>query len=302
MKLLNVILILFLTSFLQFLSAERITKQDSTYAVSPDSSANGNHHDSVPNGVQQESDFQNYLDTLYHNDNFSGIDTFAWDNKMINSGHFNSKDMNDTLHIVLVDSSKCLYYVHPYKNYVTCGFGQRRWIWHYGMDIKLNKGDSVYAALDGIIRVTKFDFRGFGWVVVIRHPSGLETIYGHLLKILVEPNQKVKAGDLVGLGGNTGHSTGSHLHFETRFRGEPFDPNCFINFDTYRLRSDTLVLSKNNFEYLIDLRKAKYCKVRKGDTLYIIAHRYHTTISVLCKLNHISRTKLLRIGMPLRYQ
>jgi murein DD-endopeptidase MepM/ murein hydrolase activator NlpD len=297
-----ILLTILLNVYLQSESAERFGKQDSTYSNSPDSIANGNHHDTIPNGVQQESDFQNYLDTLYHNDNFTGVDTFAWDTKMINSGHFNSKDMNDTLRIVLVDSLKCQYYTHPFRNYITCGFGQRRWLWHYGMDIKLNKGDSVYAAFDGVVRVTKFDYRGFGWVVVIRHPSGLETIYGHLMKILLEPNQKVRAGDLVGLGGSTGRSTGSHLHFETRFRGEPFDPNCFIDFNTYMLKSDTLILSKNNFEYLIDIRKAKYCTVRKGDTLYKIAHRYHTTISVLCKLNNISRKKLLRIGRPLRYQ
>ncbi len=301
MKMFKIFLVAVFTMLVQLTNATGYHKQDSTSVCFQDSVANGNHN-TISNGVQQESDFQNYLDTLYHNDKFSGIDTFAWDNKMINSGHFDSKDMKDTLHIVLADSSKHLYYVHPFKNYITCGFGPRRWIWHLGVDIKLNKGDSVHAAFDGIVRVTKYDRRGFGWVVVIRHPSGLETIYGHLFKVLVETNQIVKAGELIGLGGNTGYSTGSHLHFETRFRGEPFDPNCFIDFNNYKLRSDTLILSRSNFEYLVELRKAKFCYVRKGDTLYKIAHRYHTTINTLCKLNKINRKALLRIGRQLRYQ
>ena len=145
-----------------------MVKQDST------------SQDSLPYTEQQEIDFQQYIDTL-----FQGVDTFAWDNKMINSGHFESKDLKDTIYIVLHDSSKHIYYTHPFKNYITSGFGRRRWLWHYGMDIKLKKGDSVYAAFDGIVRVTKYDRRGFGNVVVIRHPSGLETIYGHLSKVKV---------------------------------------------------------------------------------------------------------------------
>jgi murein DD-endopeptidase MepM/ murein hydrolase activator NlpD len=266
--------------------------------VSPKDTVAAPTPDSVMSPIdQQESDFQNYLDTL-----FLGVDTFAWDNKMINSGHFNSKDMMDTVSALLVDSSKQLFYCHPFKNYITSNFGQRRWMWHYGVDIKLQVGDTVRAAFDGIIRVTKFDRRGFGWVVVIRHPSGLETIYGHLTKILVNSNQKVKAGETIGLGGSTGRSTGSHLHFETRFRGEPFDPNYFIDFSNYKIKSCNLQLTKANFEYLVDIRKAKYCRIRKGDTLSGIAHRYHTSVNSLCALNHISKKSLLRIGRTLRYQ
>jgi len=278
--------------------------------IIPDT-VSGNHKDgltknavhySLSNGMQQESDFQEYIDTIYHDDKFSGIDTFAWDNKMINSGHFNSMELKDSIYIVLVDSSKKMYYVHPFKNVVTCGFGPRSWLWHLGVDIRLGRGDSVLAAFDGIVRVTKYDRRGFGNVVVIRHPSGLETIYGHLSKILVKTDQKVKAGELIGLGGSSGRSTGTHLHFETRYLGEPFDPDYFIDFNSYRLKRDTLILSRNNFEYLIELRKAKYCSVKKGDTLYLIARRYHTTINSLCKLNNISPKTILRIGRQIRYQ
>jgi murein DD-endopeptidase MepM/ murein hydrolase activator NlpD len=247
---------------------------------------------------EQENEFQLYLDTV-----FMGVDTFYWNCKMINSGRFDSKSMTDTIRIPLNDSSlNGLRYCHPFRNYVTSNFGPRRYIFHYGVDIKLYKGDPVCAAFDGVVRITKYDRRGFGNVVVIRHPFGLETIYGHLSKILVTPMQKVRAGDIIGLGGNSGRSTGSHLHFEVRYRGEPFDPNYFIDFDNYQLKADTLFLTRANFEYLIELRKAKYCTIRKGDTLSKIARRYHTTVQHLCKLNHITPKTLLRPGRKLRYQ
>lgn len=295
--------ILFLTLFILILTPAKTfcqLKKDSL-VVQNDSISNAGC-DSITIADQQEAKFQDYLDTLYKNDKYSGIDTFYWDNKMINSGHFESKDLKDTLCIVVADSSKQMYYYHPFKNYITSGFSQRGWFWHFGMDIKLRKGDSVLAAFDGIVRVTKYDLHGFGKVVVIRHPSGVETIYGHLSKVLVDPNQKVKAGELIGFGGNTGHSTGSHLHFETRYLGEPFDPNCFIDFEKFKLKSDTLKLSKQNFEYLVELRKAKFYTIRKGDTLGKIAHRNHTTITALCNLNHITSKTILHIGRQIRYQ
>lgn len=279
-----------------FILASMLSKAEFSYSFKTMVKQDSTLLDSLPT-EQQEIDFQQYIDTL-----FQGVDTFAWDNKMINSGHFESKDMKDTIYIVLQDSSKHIYYTQPFKNYITSGFGQRRWLWHYGMDIKLKKGDSVYAAFDGIVRVTKYDRRGFGNVVVIRHPSGLETIYGHLSKVKVSVNQKVKSGDLIGLGGSTGHSTGSHLHFETRYLGEPFDPNCFIDFEKYKLKSDTLVLCQKNFEYLIDIRRAKYCAIKKGDTLGKIARRYGTSVNLLCKLNNMTSKSLLRVGHQIRYQ
>lgn len=244
----------------------------------------------------QEVSFEEFLDSL-----FVGVDTFAWNNKMINSGRFNSKDMKDTVMFFFCDTAG-MKFVMPFKNYVTSNFGPRRYRYHYGIDIKVNKGDTILAAMDGVVRVTKVDRRGYGKVTAIRHANGLETIYGHFSKILVEPNQKVKAGEPIGLGGNTGRSTGSHLHFEMRYLGEPFDPNCFIDFKNYTLKTDTLAISFNNFEYLVDIRKAKYHKIRKGDNLGSIALRYGTTVSKLCKLNNMSRKSILRIGRPIRYQ
>lgn len=253
------------------------------------------------NGGHEDA-FQDYLDSLYH-DNYSTIDTFAWDNYMINSGHFNSAEMPDTVFIPLMDSSGKTFFVFPFKNRLSYDFGPRRiYIWHYGVDIKLNTGDSVKAAMDGIVRLTKYERRGYGRVVVIRHAHGLETIYGHLSKGFVTANQEVKAGEVIGLGGNTGRSTGSHLHFEIRYYGEPFNPNDFMDFTTFELKSDTLALSKANFEYLVELRKAKYHTIRSGDTLSGIAVRYHTTVSKICSLNNMTRNTILRIGRKIRYQ
>jgi len=254
--------------------------------------------DSLTPIEQQEDSFQSFLDTLYN----SEVDTSGWDNRMINNGSFDPAKMIDTICFSLIDTLKRIHFVPPFKNYVTCGFGPRRRIFHFGTDIKLQKGDSVLAAFDGIIRVTKFDRRGYGNAIVIRHSQGLETIYGHLSKVLVITNQRVRAGELIGFGGNTGHSTGAHLHFEVRYHGEPFDPSCFYDFANYKLKCDSLIVSRANFEYLIELRKAKYCTIRKGDTLGRIAMRYHTSIVSICKLNGISKKTLLRVGRKIRYQ
>lgn len=85
---------------------------------------------------------------------------------------------------------------------------------HNGLDIKVYIGDTIRAAFSGKVRMVKYERRGYGKYVVIRHENGLETVYGHLSKQIVDENQYVEAGEPIGLGGNTGRSTGSHLHFE----------------------------------------------------------------------------------------
>jgi murein DD-endopeptidase MepM/ murein hydrolase activator NlpD len=248
-----------------------------------------------------EESFQDFIDTIYQANDLLA-DTFGWNSRLINSGRFDSKNMTDTICIPLKDKDGNRIYVAPFQNYVTSGFGPRRFIFHYGMDIKLQVGDTVRAAMDGVVRVSKFDKRGYGNVLVIRHRNGLETIYGHLSKPLVEYSEMVRAGQPIGLGGNTGRSTGSHLHLETRYYGEPFDPNCFYDFANQTLKRDTLVLNRDNFAYLVEIRKAKYCTIRSGDNLGRIARRYHTSITKLCKLNRISKKTILRIGRKIRYQ
>jgi murein DD-endopeptidase MepM/ murein hydrolase activator NlpD len=248
----------------------------------------------------QEDLFQQSLDSLFWI-KCLGVDTAKWDTCW-KVGQLDFSKWTDTARIVLVDSSKSLYYVHPFKNFITCDFGQRKWLWHYGVDIRLAVGDTVHAAFDGIARPTPFDRHGFGNVVILRHASGLETVYGHLSKKLVAPGQSVKAGDIVGLGGNTGHSTGSHLHFEIRYYGEPINPNDIVDFQSGMIKNDTLVLTKANFEYLIELRKQKWYLVRNGDNLGRIARQCHTTVAKLCALNHITGKTILRVRSKIRYQ
>ena len=248
----------------------------------------------------QENEFQNNnVNPLFE---APLLDTFAWNTRNINSGHFDPGEWLDTAKIVLVDSSQGMFFAHPFKNQITSNFGPRGCIWHYGVDIGLVRGDTVRAAFDGIVRISLYDKYGFGIVVVLRHAGGLETIYGHLSKTALKPNQVVKAGEVIGLGGRTGHATGSHLHFEMRYLGEPFDPNWIIDFSNYTLKCDTLVLTKANFDYLSDMQKVTWHTIRKGETLRSLARRYHTTIGTLCRINHITARTLLAVGKRLALQ
>ena len=127
---------------------------------------------------------------------------------------------------------------------VTSNFGWRRRRMHNGIDLKVYTGDTIYASFSGKVRVRKFERRGYGYYLVVRHNNGLETVYGHLSKFLVKQDDVVKAGQPIALGGNTGRSTGSHLHFETRLMGLVINPNEIIDFrnrvahtDTYLFRS-----------------------------------------------------------------
>ncbi|MDO4172632.1 MAG: M23 family metallopeptidase, partial [Prevotellaceae bacterium] len=113
---------------------------------------------------------------------------------------------------------------------VTSNFGARWGRRHKGLDIKVYIGDTIRAAFSGKVRMVKYEAAGYGKYVVIRHNNGLETIYGHMSAWLVEENEVVKAGQPIGLGGNTGRSTGSHLHFETRLCGVALNPALMFDF------------------------------------------------------------------------
>ena len=243
----------------------------------------------------REAAFQEDIGALFA-PGIDGIDTSGWHNGKINAFRFDYKTMADTVRVALTDSSRSQVFTFPFAGHITSPFGPRRGFWHFGMDIKLRTGDSVRCVLDGIVRVIQNDRYGYGKVVVLRHHSGLETLYGHLSKTTVTVNQRVSSGEVVGLGGNTGRSTGSHLHFEVRYRGEPFDPNVMVDFERFCLKHDTLSLSRENFEYLTELRKTVYHKIRKGETLGHIARRYGTTARKICAYNGITPRTVLRIG------
>lgn len=187
---------------------------------------------------------------------------------------------------------------------ITSNYGPRRRRMHKGVDVKVYIGDTIRSAFDGKVRVVDYERRGYGKYVVIRHDNGLETIYGHLSKQLVAENQIVKAGEPIGLGGNTGRSTGSHLHFETRFLGQDINPVKMFDFPNQDIVSDTYTYykpgsRKNSAKE--SSSEIRYYRVRKGDTLSKIAARQGVSIDRLCSLNGISRRTTLRIGQVLRF-
>jgi hypothetical protein len=262
------------------------------------------------------------------------INTSSWDtlNVRVNRNDFSAKPDTSFIQLTGLDRSS---FVFPYKGKLLSPFGYRGRHFHAGMDIKLNHGDTVVCAFDGKVRMAKY-YHGYGNTVVVRHSNGLETLYAHLSKIKVRVNQEVKAGDLVGLGGRTGRASCDHLHFETRYNGEPFNPKQFIDMANYELYKDTLLITNRTFgrakDYLpagsdsiprIDSLKVapkstvakddipkskstakskgkKYHSVLNGDTLYSIALRNNTTVKNLCSLNHIKASKKLTIGTKLR--
>lgn len=186
------------------------------------------------------------------------------------------------------------------------GYRPRRRRGHYGLDIKVYVGDTIRAAFDGKVRVVKNQGRrGYGKYVVIRHDNGLETVYGHLSKQLVDINQLVKAGEPIALGGNTGRSTGSHLHFETRFLGIPMNPALMFDFEKQDIVADSYTFQKTKGSTGTTARsmasgEGRFYKVKSGDTLGRIAARQGTSIDKLCQLNRITRKTILRPGQVLR--
>ena len=190
---------------------------------------------------------------------------------------------------------------------ITSPFGPRWRRMHNGLDLKVNIGDTIVAAFDGKVRIVKYERRGYGKYVVIRHDNGLETVYGHLSKQIVEINQLVKAGEPIALGGNTGRSTGSHLHFETRFLGIAINPVYMFDFpkqdivaDTYTFRKTKGVKRAGSHDTQVADGTIRYHKVKSGDTLSRIAKLRGVSVSTLCRLNRIKPTTTLRIGQVLR--
>lgn len=231
----------------------------------------------------------------------------SWNSENVDSPAFNAEMMSWGYLIDLVEEG--CEYAHPFEGVVTSNYGWRRSRWHKGIDIDLDIGDPVYAAFDGVVRIQRYNAGGFGTYVLIRHYNGLETIYAHLSEAIVVPNQTVRAGQIIGFGGSTGRSTGSHLHFETRLMGQAFDPARIIDFNTYTLKQSQVYINNTWFPYIKgnNTRAAtrpastkKYHRVRSGDTLYSIARKHGTSVNTICKLNRISRNTTLKVGRNLR--
>ena len=180
------------------------------------------------------------------------------------------------------------------------GYRPRRGRMHYGVDIDVDRGDTIYSTFEGKVRYVSFQQRGYGHHIVIRHPNGLETIYAHLDACLVEENQVVKSGEPIGLGGNTGRSSGPHLHFETRLLGQALNPASFFDFSNQDVTGDSFLYVKQKKQEKEPSSAESYYKVRNGDSLGHIAMRKGVSVKQLCKLNGITTQTTLRVGQVLR--
>ena len=228
-----------------------------------------------------------------------------WDTLNINPYRINMRLKSDTTLLQLIHDEHCDY-AHPVCGIVTSEFGMRGNRYHYGIDVDLETGDAVLSCFEGTVRIARYS-PTYGYYVIVRHLNGLETLYAHLSKILVSSGEYVQAGDLLGLGGNTGRSRGSHLHFEVRFLGQQINPREVIDFDQFMAAAKQFPVTAQSFNYLkaSDAQKAalasrKYYKVRRGDTLGKIAKRHGTTVKKLCKINGISTKARLKPGRKIR--
>ena len=204
--------------------------------------------------------------------------------------------MEDTLIFRFKTSS---FYCTP-TDHLYSAFGPRRGRQHKGIDTDLNIGDTLRTVFDGKIRYANY-VSGFGNLVIIRHYNGLETYYAHQSKILVEPGDLLSAGDVIGLGGETGNALGPHLHFEIRYMDNAFDPEKVIDLENQCLKVTELQLTKKDFEWKKQWRERKYHKVKSGNTLGYIAITYNTSVKKILKINKgLKSTSILQIGQKIR--
>jgi hypothetical protein len=223
----------------------------------------------------------------------TGLFTNEWINDQIFAYKTKLDSIRDTVIIICTGDRK---FTMPVSGKLFRGFMYT----HKGLDIKLNKGDTVRAAFDGVIRYSKYNRGGFGNLVIIRHYNGLETYYAHLSKSLVKVNQLVRSGDPIALGGSTGRSRGPHLHFEVRYKDVPLDPMRLIDVDNEKLICTTFPITKKVFypnDYNVN---AVYHKIKSGDTLGKLSKKYHTSVKEICAMNKIKTSTTLKVGRTIR--
>ena len=308
----------------------------------------------VAPGTRQVSSYADTLDTgnpaikvvLYDNGTYryvkdpalhasDSVFTECWDTRAVNPYRQQPDAIPDHFSIWIVDSLDT--YCCPYQTAVRSKFGYRHGRRHQGVDLPYPKGTPVPAAFDGKVRISDY-VGGYGNLVVVRHANGLETFYGHLSERKVNSGDWVSAGDIIGLGGSTGRSTGPHLHFETRYKGAAFDPTWIIDFESGTLRHRLLkvrswyfnpnqryvqdvddedeIFRTDEEDRLIAEEKAraeaaarakaeaaamKYHTIRSGDTLSGLAKKYHTSVRRICQLNPgLTENTVLRVGRKVR--
>lgn len=280
------------------------------------------------------------VNVLLYNDNtwhFSKSDDYianhevfeeAWNNTATNPYQIQLDSIPETWAVWLVDSLS-EYHCPTTATRVTSKFGPRHGRRHQGIDIGLPTGSPLYAVFDGKVRVAT-TMHGYGKIMILRHNNGLETFYGHMSSFNLKPGDVVHAGDIIGKSGNTGRSTGPHLHFEVRYKGFALDPVRIVDFSNGDLKQRIMVLKRRYFspascydqdfdeEFLLVEDDAKalaekkkkdeeaarramvYHKVRNGENLGSIAKKYHTSVNAICRLNGIKNPNSLRAGKTIR--
>ncbi len=261
----------------------------------------------------------------------------VWDTKSLNPYGTAAKSFNEIVNITLYNEKEGRNWAKMLDQFrLSSHFGWRNGRWHKGTDLALDTGDKVYAAFDGIVRISG-TFNGYGRTVLLRHYNGLETLYGHLSKIAFEPNTLVKAGDVIGLGGSTGRSSGPHLHYETRYEGNQFDTENIYDYtnNQIRIRMQEFTVSSRLYDYLrgkpsippsyrngefatgealddhedgddfeeevpVQTVQKLWHSVRRGETLTSIARKFNMTARELAQLNKIPLNKKIYPGLRLR--
>ncbi len=276
---------------------------------------------------------------FYGSENMVNVASYfdIWDTRSLNPYGLKPKEFKEVININLYNEKDGRAWAPMLDRFrLTSHFGWRNRRWHRGTDLSLDTGDKVYSAFDGIVRISG-TFSGYGRTVLVRHYNGLETLYGHLSKTAFEPNTLVKAGDVIGLGGSTGRSSGPHLHYETRFEGNQFDPENIYDFSNNQIniRNQEFTLSPKLYDYLrggkslpshfkvsgvtneeiledhgeeddfeeeIPVKTVQVARytVRSGDTLYSIAKKSGLSILELARLNKIPVNKRIYPGLKLR--
>ena len=311
MKKINTILCCALLSAVPFISTAQ--KKGSSHAAA--------HKQLLANAASSKDKIklieQNTFIDLLENELEPELDIYTegWNSRSVNP--FNEKDVPESQVIDVTG------YKMPHNGMITSPYGYRQRFkrMHKGVDIGIKMNDTIYAAFDGKVRLTAYEGKGYGNNVIIRHPNGLETVYGHLNKHLVKPDDVVRAGDPIGLGGSTGRSTGPHLHFETRFMGYAINPSAIFDFANHTTHTDQYTFSKTTYTKARNYAPTKAKRelasedentyksgntqmasytVKKGDTINKIARAHGMSATSLRKLNGLENSDAIKIGQQLK--
>lgn len=229
----------------------------------------------------------------------------TWSSSYINPYRKGASYIKDTIYLTLYDETKGQYWSKPLEELLlTSPFGYRWGRMHQGIDLNLRTGTPIYSIFDGIVRIATAG-QGYGYYVVVRHINGLETLYAHMSKLSVKVGQVVKAGEILGLGGSTGWSTGPHLHLEVLYAGNAFNPLHIFEVNSKSevpfVRSKYFMLTPAHFRHINTVFRQEYFHIVKaGETLQSIAQKYGLHPNYLAAVNRISLHTPLRVGQRIR--